>query len=130
MSQSWKLVGPDGKPYTSAAPGTLGGHRRNRIYGRLDCPAALRAIARGGYITHRVFFLDLRARAGRRIPSLRRLPPTGVCTLESTASRRIGEQAGPYRQTETGITNRGSATGGMIPRSPPTITRKEAQAQS
>jgi hypothetical protein len=57
MSQSWKLVGPDGKPYTSAVPGTLGGHRRNRIYGRLDCPAALRAIARGGYITHRVFFL-------------------------------------------------------------------------
>jgi methylphosphotriester-DNA--protein-cysteine methyltransferase len=56
MSQIWKLVGPDGKPYTSAVPGTLGGHRRNRIYGRLDCPAALRAIARGGYITHRVFF--------------------------------------------------------------------------
>jgi hypothetical protein len=34
MSQSWKLVGPDGKPYTSAVPGTLGGHRRSRIYGR------------------------------------------------------------------------------------------------
>jgi hypothetical protein len=57
MSQSWKLVGPDGKPYTSAVPGTLGGHRRNRIYGRLDCPTALRAIERGGYVTHRVFFL-------------------------------------------------------------------------
>jgi methylphosphotriester-DNA--protein-cysteine methyltransferase len=56
MSQIWKLVGPDGKPYASAVPGTLGGHRRNRIYGRLDCPAALRAIARGGYVTHRVFF--------------------------------------------------------------------------
>ena len=25
MSQIWKLVGPDGKPYTSAVPGTLGG---------------------------------------------------------------------------------------------------------
>src|SRR5713101_3973312 len=57
MSQSWKLVGPDGMPYTSAVPGTLGGHRRTRIYGRLDCPAALRAIARGGYVSHRVFFL-------------------------------------------------------------------------
>ena len=91
MNQSWKLVGPDGKPYTSAVPGTLGGHRRNRIYGRLDCPAALRAIARGGYVTYRVFFLDLRARVGRRVPSLRRLPPTCVCTLESTASRRFGE---------------------------------------
>jgi len=55
MSQTWILVDPDGEPYASAQPGTLGGHRR--IYGRLDCPSALRAIARGGYVTHRVFFL-------------------------------------------------------------------------
>jgi hypothetical protein len=39
-------------------PGRLGGHRCNRIYGRLDCPAALRAIARGGYVVRRVFFAD------------------------------------------------------------------------
>jgi methylphosphotriester-DNA--protein-cysteine methyltransferase len=38
--------------------GTLGGHRKTRIYGRLDCPSALRAIARGGYVKHRVFFAD------------------------------------------------------------------------
>lgn len=38
--------------------GTLGGNRRLRIYGRLDCPSALRAIARGGYVRHRVFFAD------------------------------------------------------------------------
>jgi methylphosphotriester-DNA--protein-cysteine methyltransferase len=38
--------------------GTFGGHRRTRIYGRLDCPSALRAIARGGYVKHRVFFAD------------------------------------------------------------------------
>jgi methylphosphotriester-DNA--protein-cysteine methyltransferase len=37
---------------------TLGGHRGTRIYGRLDCPAALRAIARGGYVRHRVLFRD------------------------------------------------------------------------
>jgi methylphosphotriester-DNA--protein-cysteine methyltransferase len=43
---------------TSYRRGTLGGHRRTRIYGRLDCPAALRAIARGGYVAQRVFFLD------------------------------------------------------------------------
>jgi methylphosphotriester-DNA--protein-cysteine methyltransferase len=55
---TWTLIGPDGKPYASARPGTLGGHRRSRIYGRLECPAALRAIARGGYVAHRVFFLD------------------------------------------------------------------------
>ena len=51
------LLGPEG-PYPSSALGTLGGHRRSRIYGRLDCPSALRAIARGGYVTHRVFFAD------------------------------------------------------------------------
>ena len=39
-------------------PGTLGGHRKGRLYGRLDCPAALRAIARGGYVRDRVFFAD------------------------------------------------------------------------
>ena len=38
--------------------GTIGGHRSTRIYGRLDCPSALRAIANGGYVKHRVFFAD------------------------------------------------------------------------
>jgi methylphosphotriester-DNA--protein-cysteine methyltransferase len=38
--------------------GTLGGHRATRIYGRLDCPSALRAIERGGYVAQRVFFAD------------------------------------------------------------------------
>jgi methylphosphotriester-DNA--protein-cysteine methyltransferase len=38
--------------------GTLGGHRRSRIYGRLDCPGAERWIARGHYVQHRVFFAD------------------------------------------------------------------------
>lgn len=58
VRKTWTLVGPDGKSYTSAVPGTLGGHRRTRIYGRLNCPAAARATLRGGYVTHRVFFLD------------------------------------------------------------------------
>ena len=39
-------------------PGRFGGHRKSRIYGRLDCPAALRAIVGGGYAAHRVFFAD------------------------------------------------------------------------
>ncbi|WP_123028097.1 Ada metal-binding domain-containing protein [Mycolicibacterium stellerae] len=38
--------------------GTIGGHRGTKIYGRLDCPSALRAIANGGYVKHRVFFAD------------------------------------------------------------------------
>lgn len=54
----YTLVGPDGRTYPSTRPGTLGGHRRGRLYGRLDCPSALRAIARGGYVRQRVFFAD------------------------------------------------------------------------
>jgi methylphosphotriester-DNA--protein-cysteine methyltransferase len=54
----WVVLGPDGRPRESERPGALGGHRGTRIFGRLDCRAALRAIARGGYVRHRVFFID------------------------------------------------------------------------
>jgi methylphosphotriester-DNA--protein-cysteine methyltransferase len=54
----YTLIGSDGKPFRSATPGTLGGYKPGKIYGRLDCPSALRAIAQGGYVTHRVFFAD------------------------------------------------------------------------
>lgn len=57
-ARTWTLIGPDGKPYESAVPGTLGGHKGGNLYGRLDCRAARQAIARGGYVQHRVFFLD------------------------------------------------------------------------
>jgi methylphosphotriester-DNA--protein-cysteine methyltransferase len=70
------LTGRDGKPYESPVPGACGGHRRTKIYGRLDCPAALRAIARGGYVRYRVFFIDEEAAiaAGYR--------PCGVCCAD------------------------------------------------
>jgi hypothetical protein len=54
----YTLVGADGKSYLSDAKGTFGGHRRMRIYGRLDCKSALSFIARGYYVEHRVFFKD------------------------------------------------------------------------
>jgi methylated-DNA-[protein]-cysteine S-methyltransferase len=54
----YTLIGTDNVPYASREPGLLGGHRADRIYGRLDCPGAARAIARGGYVTQRVFFAD------------------------------------------------------------------------
>ncbi len=57
-NKKYKLIGADGKPYLSATPGILGGYRKRRIYGRLDCPAALQAIAKGGYVTQRVFFAN------------------------------------------------------------------------
>jgi len=55
---TYRLVGPDHEVVESAVPGTLGGHRGSRIYGRLDCPSALRWIARGHYVKSRVFFAD------------------------------------------------------------------------
>lgn len=54
----YTLIGADGHAYRSTTPGTLGGHRGGRLYGRLDCPSALRAIASGGYVPQRVFFAD------------------------------------------------------------------------
>jgi hypothetical protein len=56
--RTWTLIGPDGLPFESDTPGTLGGHRRNGTYGQLDCPGALRWIARGHYVRQRVFFRD------------------------------------------------------------------------
>ena len=55
---TYTLIGADGAPYRSDRPGTLGGHRRNRVYGRLDCAGAARWIAKGHYVTQRVFFVD------------------------------------------------------------------------
>jgi methylphosphotriester-DNA--protein-cysteine methyltransferase len=54
----YRLIGVDGVAYESPVKGTLGGHRKNRIYGRLDCPGAARWIAKGHYVKQRVFFAD------------------------------------------------------------------------
>jgi methylphosphotriester-DNA--protein-cysteine methyltransferase len=54
----FKLLGPDGLVYDSSRPGTFGGHRKLKVYGCLDCPSALRFIAKGQYVRHRVFFAD------------------------------------------------------------------------
>lgn len=58
--KAYKLLGADGRFYTSGQPGTLGGNSRARIYGRLDCPAALASIRKypGSYERGRVFFAD------------------------------------------------------------------------
>ena len=59
MTKTYRLLGADGAFYESATKGLLGGSRRAKIYGRLDCPAALRALARAlTYPWHRVFFAD------------------------------------------------------------------------
>ena len=57
-AKRYTLIGADGRPYSSERPGMLGGHRKLKGYGRLDCPSALRWIAKGHYVRHRVFFAD------------------------------------------------------------------------
>jgi methylphosphotriester-DNA--protein-cysteine methyltransferase len=59
MTKTYRLLGADGNFYESARKGLFGGNRRAKIYGRLNCPAALRALKRAtSYPRHRVFFAD------------------------------------------------------------------------
>ncbi len=83
-ARTYTLLGPDRQPYQSATSGALGGYRPGRVYGRLDCPAALRAIARGGYVRNRVFFADEQTAvaAGYR--------PCAVCLPDEHAQWKAG----------------------------------------
>ncbi len=83
---TYTLLGPDGQTYKSQTPGKYGGHRRLKIYGRLDCPSALRYISEGHYIQHRVFFADedTAIKAGYR--------PCGVCMKEAYKKWKEGNQ--------------------------------------
>lgn len=56
--KKYKLIDASGKMYESDTPGVLGGHKGLKIYGKLDCPSALRYIAKGQYVKYRVFFAD------------------------------------------------------------------------
>jgi methylphosphotriester-DNA--protein-cysteine methyltransferase len=58
MPKRYRLIGPDGQEVLSKTPGTLGGHRRRKVYGRLDCRSALQWLAKGHIVRHRVFFAD------------------------------------------------------------------------
>ena len=75
-TEPYKLLGPDGVFYASTAPGLLGGHSRQKVYGRLDCPVALSFLRRGFEPKFRVFFADEDAAiaAGYR--------PCGACLRE------------------------------------------------
>lgn len=56
--KKFKLIGPDGFAYLSDIPGTIGGNKKLKIYGKLDCPSAKRWIEKGYYVKNRVFFKD------------------------------------------------------------------------
>ncbi|TGE31751.1 Ada metal-binding domain-containing protein [Desulfosporosinus sp. Sb-LF] len=57
-TKNYRLLDANGKAYESDTKGTLGGHRKHKIYGRLDCPSALRYIAKRQHVKNRVFFAD------------------------------------------------------------------------
>ena len=84
VTRTWTLLGGGWRAFAERCPGALGGHRRSRIYGRLDCAAAARAIARGGYVAHRVFFADESAAlaAGHR--------PCAVCMADAYRKWKAG----------------------------------------
>ncbi len=78
-TKMYKLIGEDGKEYLSKEKGLFGGNREAKIYGRMDCPAALRALkspAKDIYVKNRVFFKDEKTAlaAGFR--------PCGTCMRE------------------------------------------------
>ena len=83
----YRLCGPDGQTFETTTPGTFGGNAKGRIYGRLDCGAALAAIRTHGdaYTKHRVFFADEDAAvaAGYR--------PCGNCMRDRFAAWKDGQ---------------------------------------
>lgn len=56
--KTYTLLGANKKLYKSKTEGKFGGHKKLRIYGKLDCKSALGFIAKGQYVNERVFFQD------------------------------------------------------------------------
>lgn len=84
----YTLIGRDGKPFLSSEKGEFGGNRSTKVYGRMDCPAALRALSldsRDVYIKNRVFFPDeaTALAAGFR--------PCGTCLRERYKQWKAGQ---------------------------------------
>lgn len=84
--KTFRLTSADGSTFESTVPGTLGGYRPKKIYGRLDCPSANRHLANGHYRKHRVFFADELAAiaAGYR--------PCAKCMPERYAAWKSGDR--------------------------------------
>ena len=58
MAKTYNLRDGNNQEVQSASKGSVGGHVRLKIYGRLDCQNALRWIDKGFYVKHRVFFAN------------------------------------------------------------------------
>lgn len=86
-TKTYRLLGADGRPYQSPTKALFGGNTRLKIYGRLDCPSALRAVKRGPtYARHRVFFAD---EASALAAGFR---PCGVCMRGAYAKWKAAKQ--------------------------------------
>lgn len=72
----YKLIDANNKEYLSKIPGTYGGYKKQKIYGKMDCPSALKWIKKGYYVKERAFFIDeeMAIEAGYR--------PCAVCMPE------------------------------------------------
>jgi len=95
ITKTYKLLDEKGKPYISNIPGKFGGNKKLKIYGKLDCPSALRYIAKGQYVKNRVFFADEKTaiKAGYR--------PCSICMKEAYREWK----ANPSAFTMNGIVN-------------------------
>ncbi|WP_460826943.1 Ada metal-binding domain-containing protein [Nostocoides australiense] len=80
-------------PLSLIPPGRAGRASPLAHLRRLDCPSELRAIARGGYVTHRVFFADeaTAVAAGYR-PCARCLPTAYRAWKDDTLARQREER--------------------------------------
>ena len=58
--RTYTLTAPDGSTYESTTKGALGGNRRQRVYGTMDCGVARDQLRRfpDTMRAHRVFFAD------------------------------------------------------------------------
>ena len=86
----YKLINEHGQEYLSNIPGTLGGNKRLKIYGRLDCPSANRWIEKGHYVQDRVFFQDEKTaiKAGYR--------PCAVCMKKEYEEWKVNHKTLTY----------------------------------
>ncbi|KAI0157505.1 hypothetical protein GGR57DRAFT_501116 [Xylariaceae sp. FL1272] len=104
VMKTYTLLNASGKPYKSHIPGTLGGYRPLKIYGRLACPSAARWLAKGFYAKQRVFFPDesTAIRAGYR-PCARCLPEKYKEWKKSKINRKRPDAKGMTSATKVEI---------------------------
>lgn len=90
MNGGFTLLDAAGRPVESAVKGVLGGNRRTKIYGRLDCRVALRHVANGTYQKNRVFFADAATARAAGYRACKVCRPVGI---EPTVVHAFPQQA-------------------------------------